>query len=116
MTLARLDPANSDLAEPEPYKGKLTKADLEKVNELGLLYPKITDAGLKEVAKLQQLRRLTMYGTKVTKVGVAELQKALPKCKITHNAKKQTFSLFTHPNEIVSDKSSITLKPKSPGR
>ena len=31
--------------------GELTKADLEKVRELGLLYTAITDAGLKEVAK-----------------------------------------------------------------
>ena len=43
---------------------------------------KITDTGLKEVAKLKQLKRLFLEGTKVTKAGVAELQKALPKCII----------------------------------
>ena len=35
--------------------GELTKADLEKVTALGLGYTKITDAGLKEVTKLQNL-------------------------------------------------------------
>jgi hypothetical protein len=49
---------------------------------------RITDAGLKKVAKLQQLSGLYLGSTKVTKAGVAELQKALPKCKIRSNAKK----------------------------
>ena len=44
----------------------------------------ITDAGLKEVAKMTHLTSLSLYGTRVTKTGVAELQKALPKCKIHH--------------------------------
>ena len=39
-------------------------------------------AKLKEVAKLQQLEHLGLLPTKVTKAGVAELQKALPKCEI----------------------------------
>jgi hypothetical protein len=34
------------------------------------------------VAKLEQLERLSLADTKVTKAGVAELKKALPKCKI----------------------------------
>jgi hypothetical protein len=33
------------------------------------------------------LRLLYLYDTQVTKKGVAELQKALPKCGIEHNAK-----------------------------
>jgi hypothetical protein len=49
---------------------------------------KITDVGLKELAKLTQLKRLYLRNTKVTKAGVAELQKALPNCNITHNAKE----------------------------
>jgi hypothetical protein len=40
--------------------------------------------------KLQQLTSLDLVGTKVTKEGVCELQKALPKCKIIHNAKNPT--------------------------
>jgi len=42
----------------------------------------ITDAGLKELAKLQKLGYLDLYNTKVTKAGVAELKKALPDCII----------------------------------
>jgi len=40
------------------------------------------------VAKLHQLSTLNLNFTKVTKAGVAQLQKALPECKIDHNAKK----------------------------
>jgi hypothetical protein len=43
---------------------------------------KITDAGLKELAALKNLRLLTLQYTEVTDAGVAELQKALPNCKI----------------------------------
>jgi hypothetical protein len=45
------------------------------------------DAGLKELAALQQLQLLELDNTQVTKKGVAELQKALPNRKIDHNAK-----------------------------
>ena len=40
---------------------------------------------LKELGKLKNLKRLSLYGTKVTKAGIAELQKALPKCNIGHD-------------------------------
>jgi hypothetical protein len=68
--------------------GELTEADLSKVTVLDLAYTPITDAGLKEMAKLQQLTTLYLTDTKITKAGVAELKKALPKCKISHDAKK----------------------------
>ena len=77
--------------ELEKPTGELTKADLEKVTQLHLyLTPitKITDASLKEVAKLQQLKALVLTGNQITAAGVAELQKALPKCKIISNPKK----------------------------
>ena len=68
-----------ELKKPE---GKLTEADYEKLTKLRLQNTQITDAGLKDIAKLQQLRRLRLSNTKVTDAGVAELQKALPKCEI----------------------------------
>jgi hypothetical protein len=37
---------------------------------------------------LQKLTNLDLLGTKVTKAGVAELQKALPKCRIDSNPTK----------------------------
>ena len=69
----------TSLKKPEE---ELTEADMEKVTELVLIDTQITDAGLKEVAKLQKLTILDLRGTKVTKAGVAELKKALPNCKI----------------------------------
>ena len=64
-------------------------AKLQKLKKLYLLDTKITDAGLKELTKLQQLERLDLYDhtmpydePQITKAGVAELQKALPNCKI----------------------------------
>ena len=46
--------------------------------------PGVTDAGLKELAALKGLQTLNLVLTKVTAAGVAELQKALPDCKIIH--------------------------------
>ena len=93
--------------------GELTKAELTKVTYLDLGYTKITDAGLKDIAKLEKLKRLILQGTqitdeglwevaklqqlkslnlvfcpKVTKAGVAGLQKALPNCRIASNPRK----------------------------
>ena len=97
--------------ELEKPEGELTEADLGKVTTLDLRLTKITDEGLKEVAKLQQLEELYLTDTKVTDEGLkevaklqkltslfltatqitdaraAELQKALPKCKILHSYK-----------------------------
>ena len=67
--------------------GELTKADLEKVTKLFLFNKKITGAGLKEVAKCKKLTFLQVEDTKITLACVAQLKKALPKCRITHNAK-----------------------------
>ena len=44
--------------------------------------PKVTDAGLKHLAGLKQLRKLDLTGTKVTDKGKADLKKALPNLKI----------------------------------
>ena len=94
----------SELKKPT---GKLTEADLVKVTALSLRGTKITDSGLKEVAKLQKLETLDLNTTQITDaglqelaklqklgrlilfnnsqitdVGVAELKKALPSCEI----------------------------------
>jgi hypothetical protein len=42
----------------------------------------VTDAGLKELAGLTSLQSLNLARTKVTKVGVDQLKKALPECQI----------------------------------
>ena len=74
-----------ELKKPE---GELTKADLAKVRRLALSTTRITDAGLKEVAKMKQLTKLHLSRTKITDAGVAELKKALPKCEIESNPTK----------------------------
>ena len=61
---------------------------LQNLTELYLGGTKITDAGLKEVAKLRNLTNLSLTDTKITDAGAAELKKALPKCEITHSYKE----------------------------
>ena len=77
--------------ELKKLEGKLTEADLENVTHLHLMTPpQITDAGLKEVVKLQNLTELILDYTRIADAGlkeVANLQKlerlALSETKIT---------------------------------
>ena len=52
------------------------------LQELNLNMTKITDAGLVHLKDLTKLKRLRLHLTDVTGAGVADLQKALPNCKI----------------------------------
>ena len=54
---------------------KLTKADLDKIRVLSLVDTKISDTGLKELAKLQNLETLHLTRTKITDKGLNELAK-----------------------------------------
>ena len=67
------------LNKPE---GELIEADWENLSYLDFRNTQITDAGLKEVAKLQKLEELDLRGSEVTKAGVAEFKRALPNCQI----------------------------------
>ena len=49
---------------------------------LSLQGTKVTDAGLKHLTALTGLETLNLGKTQVTPGGVAQLQKALPKCKV----------------------------------
>ena len=67
--------------------GEFTKADLEKVTKLDLRLEKLTD--VKGLEKLTQLTGLNLSDNPdLTKAQIAELQKALPKCKILSNPTK----------------------------
>ena len=57
-------------------------AKLKQLERLSLHDTQITDASLKDLAKLKKLRQLSVTGTKITNAGAAKLQKALPKCWI----------------------------------
>ena len=48
---------------------------------------RITDRGIKELAALKELKTLSLSRTGVTNKGVAELQKAIPKCRINSRAR-----------------------------
>ena len=68
--------------------GKLTKADYEKIKELDLSWNQLTKVP-KGLENLTQLKSLLLYDNPdLTKAQIAELQKALPKCKINSNPKK----------------------------
>ena len=63
----------NELKKPE---GKLTKVYLEKVTRLILNgTKKVTDAGLKGVAKLKQLKGLYLEGTEITDAALKEVAK-----------------------------------------
>jgi hypothetical protein len=55
---------------------------LKELRWLSLDNTQITDDGLKHLASLTELRVLYLTHTQVTDNGIADLQKALPKCKI----------------------------------
>ena len=59
-------------------------AKLQKLTRLWLFYTQVTNSGLKEIAKLQNLTHLDLRHTKVTDAGINELRKALPNCAITN--------------------------------
>ena len=57
---------------------------LRKLKRLNLRQSQITDAGLMHLKRLTNLEELWLNNTKITDAGVADLQKALPTCKIFH--------------------------------
>ena len=56
---------------------------LNRLQTLDLRETQVTDAGFEHLKGSSQLTSLAIYGTQVTNVGVANLQQALPNCKIT---------------------------------
>ena len=57
------------------FSSELTETDFNNVLTLDLQYTKITDASLKEVAKLQNLEELGLRGAKITDAGLKEVGK-----------------------------------------
>ena len=80
--------------------GKLSEQELQKIEELELHNTKITDEGLKEVAKLQKLWLLILRDTKITDTGLKEVAKlqeldtlSLDGTKITDEGLKEVAKL-----------------------
>jgi serine/threonine protein kinase len=57
-------------------------AGLQTLEKLAISGNPLTDKGLAELKKLKGLKALEVKSTQVTEAGVADLQKALPECKI----------------------------------
>ena len=63
-------------------------ADMSTLEMFILINNPITDKGLQEIKWLGGLTRIALNNTKVTAAAVADLQQALPKCKIEWDAPK----------------------------
>lgn len=72
------------IAALEQLGATIGKDENGNIISLSLIGTKITDAGLLRLERLTKLQRLVLDFTKVTDAGVADLQKALPNCKISH--------------------------------
>ena len=74
-----------DLSLSHPNLTNLTAenlAELKPLKRLSLAGSGLTNAGIKHLANLTNLESLDLRRTKASAAGVAELQKALPQCKI----------------------------------
>ena len=69
------------ITAPEP-DAELLALD-EALQKLSLSGSALTDESLKTLTALTNLRELDVISTKLTASGIAKLQEALPKCKIT---------------------------------
>ena len=63
------------------HVGKIETLEVPSLDGTGKQF---TDAGLKHLKKLTNLNELYIARTQVTPVGIADLQAALPNCKISH--------------------------------
>lgn len=60
-------------------------ADLPNLKHLDLSFTKVSNQGLESLCDFSKLETINLVQTKVTAQGIAELQKALPNCKIGHS-------------------------------
>ena len=67
-------------------------SDLSPLSETAIRYLSVSNNKISDLSPLAKIKSLTQLrisnNPDLTKAEIAELQKALPKCKITHNAKK----------------------------
>ena len=77
-------------AAPKIRADEFTDSEAGELSQFGeltwlvLMDTKLTDAGLRHFHRLKKLGRLDLEGTAVTDVGVAELKRVLPGCKVFH--------------------------------
>jgi hypothetical protein len=91
LTSLKEQPELIDLALGCPTLGDLfanNQAELKQVKRLSLAGSGLTDAGINHRAGLPSLEWLDLRRTKASAAGVAELQNALPNCKIDWDGMK----------------------------
>ena len=80
----------TELKELVLYDNQITDlkplAGLTELTTLNLSDNQITD--LTPLAGLTELKELLLFSNQITKAEIAKLQKALPKCRIKHDATK----------------------------
>jgi hypothetical protein len=87
--LRRVEAGSFDVRSACQRGGPITDAGLQhlrglnELKDLSLAGTRITDAGLQQIRTRTTLEELGLSDTQVTSEGVAKLQKALPNCKIT---------------------------------
>ena len=72
--------------------GLVNLKGLIQLQNLFLAKTKVTDDGLVNLKALNELQRLFLFNTKVTGAGVADLNKALPNCKIMRGSLRSSAS------------------------
>ena len=94
--------------------GELTKADLVKVTSLNLQNAHITDAGLKEVAKLEKLSTLPLNNTKITDAGLKEVAKLEKLTNLSLDGTQITDSAIRLTSSGARTRGAISVKIISP--
>ena len=80
--LTNLQTLNLNFCRQITDAGLVHLKGLTNLEQLDLVDTQVTDAGLVHLKGLTKLRTLFLDSTQVTDAGIADLQKALPKCKI----------------------------------
>ncbi|WP_298866587.1 LamG-like jellyroll fold domain-containing protein [uncultured Gimesia sp.] len=84
--------------------------DLKNLQDLGLDLTPISDAGLKHLHSMTNLVTLKLSGTKVTLQGIANLQKALPNCKIESDFGTKQHPSVNHALQFNGESSFVEIK------
>ena len=104
--LSELDIINCKITD----SGLLHLKDLKNLKKLGLGLTPVTDLGLQHLHGLKNLESLDLQETKVTPQGIAELQKALPNCKIVSDFETKQHSSVNHALEFNGESSFAEIK------